>query len=122
MDVSSAPSGSPCYRLLQARVARDSCYTEVMAISQIDRLEPRWPVILALVAVTVIYMALPKELIVGPTWLLPVLVVTHFVYCQSGDPENSECFLFRWLVGLFGLSAALTPIRARYLFFRLSAI
>ena len=93
-----------------------------MAISQIDRPEPRWPVILALVAVTVIYMALPKELIVGPTWLLPVLVVTHFVYCQSGDPENSECFLFRWLVGLFGLSAALTPIRARYLFFRLSAI
>jgi hypothetical protein len=61
-----------------------------MAISQIDRLEPRWPVILALVAVTVIYMALPKELIIGPTWLLPVLVVMHFVYYQSGDPENSE--------------------------------
>jgi hypothetical protein len=79
-----------CYRLLQARVARDSSYTEVMAISRIDRPEPRGPVILALVAVTVIYMALPKELIIRPTWLLPVLVVMHFVYYQSGDPENSE--------------------------------
>jgi hypothetical protein len=48
-------------------------------MSQIDRPEPRWQVILALLAVAGIYMALPKELIVGPTWLLPVLVVVLLV-------------------------------------------
>ena len=48
-------------------------------MSQIDQPEPRWQVILALLAVAGIYMALPKELIVGPTWLLPVLVVVLLV-------------------------------------------
>ena len=48
-------------------------------MSQIDQPEPRWQVLLALLAVTGIYMALPKELIVGPTWLLPVLVVVLLV-------------------------------------------
>jgi hypothetical protein len=46
-----------------------------MTMGPIDQPEPRWQVILALLAVAGIYMALPKELIVGPTWLLPVLVV-----------------------------------------------
>ena len=48
-------------------------------MSQIDRPEPRWQVVLALLAVTGIYMALPKELIVGPTWLLPGLVVVLLI-------------------------------------------
>jgi hypothetical protein len=48
-------------------------------MSQIDRPEPRWQVILALLAVAGIYMALPKELIIGPAWLLPVLVVVLLV-------------------------------------------
>src|SRR5882724_12022473 len=52
---------------------------DVMTTSQIDHPEPRWQVILALLAVAGIYMALPKELIVGPTWLLPVLVVVLLV-------------------------------------------
>ena len=50
-----------------------------MTMSKIDRPEPRWQVLLALLAVAGIYMALPKELIVGPTWLLPVLVVALLV-------------------------------------------
>jgi hypothetical protein len=50
-----------------------------MTMSQIDRPEPRWQVLLALLAVAGIYMALPQELIVGPTWLLPVLVVVLLV-------------------------------------------
>ena len=50
-----------------------------MAMRQIDQPEPRWQVLLALLAVSGIYMALPKELIVGPTWLLPVLVVALLV-------------------------------------------
>jgi len=45
----------------------------------IDKPEPRWQVILALLAVGGIYMALPKELVLGPTWLLPVLIVVLLV-------------------------------------------
>src|ERR1700730_14134315 len=50
-----------------------------MASNKIDRPEPRWQVLLALLAVTGTYLALPKELIVGPTWLLPLLVVVLLV-------------------------------------------
>jgi len=48
-------------------------------MSRIDRPEPRWQVIFALLAVAGIYLALPKELVVGPAWLLPVLVVVLLV-------------------------------------------
>jgi hypothetical protein len=37
--------------------------------------EPRWQAILAILAVTGLYLALPSSLTVGPTWLLPVIVV-----------------------------------------------
>jgi hypothetical protein len=36
--------------------------------------EPRWPVWLALLAVCGLYLALPEDLTLGPTWLLPILV------------------------------------------------
>jgi hypothetical protein len=36
--------------------------------------EPRWPVWLALLAVSGLYLALPENLTLGPTWLLPILV------------------------------------------------
>ena len=45
----------------------------------VDKPEPRWQVILALLAVGGIYMALPKELVLGPTWLLPVLIIVLLV-------------------------------------------
>jgi hypothetical protein len=41
---------------------------------RLDRPEPRWQAILAFVAVATIYLALPKNLIVGPAWLLPTLI------------------------------------------------
>jgi len=41
----------------------------------IDKPEPRWQALLALLAVAGIYLALPRELIVGPAWLLPALIV-----------------------------------------------
>jgi hypothetical protein len=40
-----------------------------------DKPEPRWQALLAFVAVGGIYVALPRSLIVGPTWLLPALLV-----------------------------------------------
>src|SRR6266705_803951 len=45
----------------------------------IDKPEPRWQALLAFVAVGGIYLALPSSLIVGPTWLLPTLIVVLLV-------------------------------------------
>lgn len=41
----------------------------------IDKPEPRWQAVLAFLAVGAIYLALPANLIVGPIWLLPTLLV-----------------------------------------------
>jgi hypothetical protein len=40
----------------------------------IDRPEPRWQVLLVFIVVAAIYRALPPQLVVGPTWLLPTLI------------------------------------------------
>jgi len=52
------------------------CYTHGMpeSRSRIDKPEPRWHTVLALAAVAGINTALPRSLIVGPTWLLPALI------------------------------------------------
>ena len=39
------------------------------------RLEARWPASLALVVCAALYLVLPERLVVGPRWLLPVLIV-----------------------------------------------
>jgi hypothetical protein len=46
---------------------------------QVDKPEPRWQAALAFAAVGAIYLALPRSLIVGPTWLLPTLVVVLLI-------------------------------------------
>jgi hypothetical protein len=52
------------------------CYTDGMTEprSRIDKPEPRWHTLLALIAVAGVNLALPRSLIVGPTWLLPVAI------------------------------------------------
>jgi hypothetical protein len=45
----------------------------------VDKPEPRWQALLAFVAVAGIYLALPQSLIIGPTWLLPTLIVVLLV-------------------------------------------
>ena len=42
---------------------------------RVDKPEPRWQALLAFLAVGAIYLALPSKLVVGPTWLLPTLIV-----------------------------------------------
>ena len=44
-----------------------------------DKPEPRWQALLAFLAVGAIYLALPRDLIVGPTWLLPTLIVVLLI-------------------------------------------
>jgi len=80
-------------------------------MSQIDRPEPRWQVVLALLAVTGISMALPKELIVGPTWLLPVLVVvllipTVFAHRTGRHSLNHVLGIVIGAIITFGLMAS----------------
>ena len=41
----------------------------------IDKPEPRWQAILALFAIGGIYLALPRDLVIGPFWLVPVVIV-----------------------------------------------
>jgi hypothetical protein len=41
----------------------------------IDKPEPRWQALLAFLAIGAIYLALPSNLILGPSWLLPTLIV-----------------------------------------------
>jgi hypothetical protein len=45
----------------------------------IDKPEPRWQAVLAFLAISAIYLALPRDLIVGPIWLLPTLIVVLLV-------------------------------------------
>jgi hypothetical protein len=43
-------------------------------VGKIDKPEPRWQALLALLAVGGMYVALPRALIAGPKWALPVFI------------------------------------------------
>jgi len=45
------------------------------APDHLDKPEPRWQALLAFLAVSGIYFALPRSLIIGPPWLLPSLIL-----------------------------------------------
>src|ERR1041385_9544585 len=45
----------------------------------IDKPEPRGQALLAFLAICAIYLALPRNLVVGPIWLLPTLIVVLLV-------------------------------------------
>lgn len=45
----------------------------------IDKPEPRGQAVLAILAIGAIYLALPRNLVVGPIWLLPTLIVVLLV-------------------------------------------
>jgi hypothetical protein len=47
--------------------------------NHIDKPEPRWQGLLAFLAVGAIYLALPRDLIIGPIWLLPTLIVVLLI-------------------------------------------
>ena len=47
--------------------------------SHVDKPEPRWQALLAFLAVGAVYLALPNNLVFGPTWLLPTLIVVLLV-------------------------------------------
>src|SRR5438034_9049171 len=63
------------------RARANFCYSCVVTnqYEHIDKPEPRWQALLAFLAVGAIYLALPRDLIVGPTWLLPTLIIVLLV-------------------------------------------
>jgi hypothetical protein len=65
--------------LIRARA--NFCYTGVVTNQHehIDKPEPRWQALLAVLAVGAIYLALPRNLIVGPIWLPPTLIVVLLI-------------------------------------------
>ena len=44
-----------------------------------DKPEPRWQALLAFLAVGAIYVALPSNLVIGPIWLLPTIIVVLLI-------------------------------------------
>jgi len=49
------------------------------SLDRIDKPEPRWQALLALIAVGCIYAALPPWFTVGPAWLLPAIIAVLLV-------------------------------------------
>src|SRR5881296_4331114 len=49
------------------------------AAEHIDKPEPRAQAVLAFLAICAIYLALPRDLVVGPIWLLPTVIVVLLV-------------------------------------------
>src|SRR4051794_19193357 len=41
--------------------------------------EPRWPALIAIIAVAGLYVALPRSLVFGPKWLFVVLIVVLLI-------------------------------------------
>lgn len=64
--------------------------------SHIDKPEPRWQALLAFVAVGTIYLALPRDLIIGPIWLLPTLIIVLLVPTVVSHRTGRRS-LNRWL-------------------------
>src|SRR5205085_11526433 len=46
---------------------------------QIEKPEPRWQALLAFLAIGGIYLALPRNLVFGPIWLVPTIIVVLLV-------------------------------------------
>ena len=68
--------------------------TESPAVTDLSDREPRWPSILALLAVGVLYSALPEALRLGPYWLLlaivTVLLIPTVIAHRTGRKSLNE--------------------------------
>ena len=60
-------------------MANTENHVEKSAPHHLDKPEPRWQVLAAFLAVAGIYLALPRSLIIGPTWLLPSLILVLLI-------------------------------------------
>jgi uncharacterized membrane protein len=67
--------------------------------------EPRWPASLALLVCVGLYIALPDRLVVGPRWLVPVLVALPLVPLSARKHRrpNDATWVRMVTLGLIGL-------------------
>lgn len=70
--------------------------------------EPRWPAVVAAVAVGVLFIAMPETLTVGPKWLMLVLIcllmIPSMLFHEMGRPALNEIFAY---LGLSVITLAL---------------
>ena len=52
----------------------------------LERSDPYWPAQLAALAAILLYLTLPNELIIGPTWLIPALEAALFIVLVIATP------------------------------------
>jgi uncharacterized membrane protein len=67
--------------------------------------EPRWPASLALIACVGLYLALPNRLVVGPHWLVPVLVALPLgpLSARRHRHPDEAAWIRQAVLGLIGL-------------------
>jgi hypothetical protein len=58
-----------------------------------ERLEPRWPATLALLAVGGLRLALPESLSLGPAWLLILVIAALLVPIEAASEAAEKSFL-----------------------------
>jgi hypothetical protein len=58
--------------------------------------EPRWPAVLAMIAVALVNFALPRSLVIGPTWLIAVLAVALLVPAMISHHQGND-HAAKWL-------------------------
>ncbi len=70
--------------------------TNILRVPKPEDREPRWPALVALLAVGGVYASLPASMFVGPRWLVPVIVgallVPTVISHQSGNHSLNHLF------------------------------
>ena len=64
----------------------------------VDKPEPRGQTIAAVLAVGAIYLALPRNVVVGPIWLLPTVIVVLLVptvVSHRVGKQSRRCWILR---------------------------
>lgn len=72
------------------------------------RPEPRWPASLALLVCVLLYVVLPNRLVVGPRWLLPILIALPLVPLSATKHRhpNESQWVRRLTIFLIGVITA----------------
>jgi hypothetical protein len=67
--------------------------------------EPRWPASVALVVCVALYVLLPNRLVVGPHWLLPILVALPLgpLSARKHRHPDESSWIRHFTIGLIGL-------------------
>jgi hypothetical protein len=61
-------------------------------LHQVDPPEPRWPAIVAILAVALLYLALPASLSVGPRWMVPAVTVALLIPTVISHARKKHTF------------------------------